>query len=305
MMKNIFYTLLCFIFCGCVSNESADPLAELTKMQLEDQVQENEVAMSNDEFYAYVQAIPTPLQTTALMQALEIEYNEAVLQNTDRAEEYSSWFSQAANLGVYGADMGYANVYGENKKSMDYLGSIRSLADNLKIGQFFDFSTIKDLAQKKGDIDALVNSSQMNFQKMNDYLQKQKRGKISVAMILGGWVEGLYLSAKISTLNPDSKELQETVAQQTLSLDVISVLLDLYASDKYFAEFRKDFDLLKKSFDGVQIIFHEGEVSQYEDAAGNLVVEDTSTSEIVISQSDVVNISLAASKIRQNLINLN
>jgi len=304
VMKKILYLSFCVTLFSCVSDQNADPLAELTKNQLKEQVQEKEVAMPDEEFYAYVQAIPTPLQSTALMQGLGIEYNEAILQGTDKAETYSAWFSQAANLGIYGADMGYANVYGENKKSMDYMGSIRDLADKLKIGQFFDLATIKDLASKKDDIDGLVNASQMNFQKMNDYLQKQKRGKISIAMIMGGWVEGLYLSSKVASMNPNSKELQETVAQQKLSLETIDILLKLYASDKYFVEFKKDFDKLVESFKGVEIIYHEGEVTQHEDAQGNLVVEDTSTSEIRITQADIVNINIAVARMRQNLINL-
>ena len=289
---------------SCVSDQNADPLAELTRNQLKEQIQEKEVAISDEELYAYVQSIPTPLQSTALMQGLGIEYNEAILQNTDNSEKYASWFSQAANLGIYGADMGYANVYGENKKSMDYMGSIRDLADKLKIGQFFDLATIQELASKKDDIDGLVNASQMNFQKMNDYLQKQKRGKISIAMIMGGWVEGLYLSSMVSSMNPSSKELQETVAQQKLSLETIEMLLKLYAYDKYFVEFKKDFDELVKAYQNVEIIYHEGEVTQHEDAQGNLVVEDTSTSEIKITQTDVVNIKIAAARMRQNLINL-
>jgi hypothetical protein len=105
-------------------------------------------------------------------------------------------------------------------------------------------------------------------------------------------------------MNPSSKELQETVAQQKLSLETIEMLLKLYASDKYFVEFKKDFDELVKAYQNVEIIYHEGEVTQHEDAQGNLVVEDTSTSEIKITQTDVVNIKIAAARMRQNLINL-
>jgi len=123
-------------------------------------------------------------------------------------------------------------------------------------------------------------------------------------MIMGGWVEGLYLSSMVSSMNPSSKELQETVAQQKLSLETIEMLLKLYASDKYFVEFKKDFDELVKAYQNVEIIYHEGEVTQHEDAQGNLVVEDTSTSEIKITQTDVVNIKIAAARMRQNLINL-
>jgi hypothetical protein len=289
---------------SCVSDSNVDPLAELTKTQLKEQVQKAEVAMSDEEFYAHVQAIPTPLQTTALIQALGIEYNESILKNPDEGANATSWFGQAANLGVFGADMGYANIYGETKKSMDYISGIRDLADKLKVGQFFDFATIKELAENKDNLEKLINSSQMNFQKMNNYLQKQDRGKVSVAMILGGWVEGLNICCQISSKHPKEQALYESIGQQKLALETITSLLKLYSSDKYFVEFKSDFDKLVEAFTNVQIIYHEGVVTQHEDAQGNLVSEDTSTSEIKVSQTDVVNISVAVGRIRNNLVNM-
>ncbi len=96
-MKKLLFLGFCVTLFSCVSDQNADPLAELTRNQLKEQIQEKEVAISDEELYAYVQSIPTPLQSTALMQGLGIEYNEAILQNTDNSENYASWFSQAAN----------------------------------------------------------------------------------------------------------------------------------------------------------------------------------------------------------------
>ena len=289
-MKKVCYFLLAWTCLGCVSDSNVDPLAELTKRQMEDQTQAAELSISDDEFYALIQSIPSPIQSTALMQALGIEYTENILHTTDKAKEKSSWYSQSANLGIYGADMGYANLYGENKK--------------LKVGQFFDLAVIKELIAKKDDVDGLINASQINFQKMNDYLQQQKRGKVSVAMIMGGWIEGLYLSAKVANINPTSVELLENVAQQKLSLDAIDMLLKLYSKDEHFIDFKKDFDELVIAFAPVEILYHKGEIKKYEDSNGNLVVEDTSTSETIIKASDVVNIEKAVLKIRNKLINL-
>ncbi|MFM7022196.1 MAG: hypothetical protein ACKOXB_04400 [Flavobacteriales bacterium] len=303
MKKILLFGLSASLF-GCVSDSNVDPLAELTKSQLKEQVQKAEVVMTDEEFYAHVQAIPTPLQTTALIQALGIEYDESILDNPDGAENTGSWFAQSTNLGVFGADMGYANIYGETKKSMEYISSIRDLADKLKVGQFFDFATIKELAENKDNLEKLINSSQMNFAKMNNYLQKQDRGKVSVAMILGGWVEGLYICCQINAKNPNQQALHESIGQQKLALETINSLLNLYSSDKYFVEYKKDYDKLVEAYKNVEIIYHEGEVTQREDAQGNLVVEDTSTSEIKVSQEDVVNISVAVARMRNNLINL-
>lgn len=300
----------CILYCGtglliasCVPKTNVDPLAELTKNQEQQQVQSSDVKMSDEEFYALIQSIPSPLQATSLMQEVGIEYQPNLLQNTDKTSSYTGWFAQATNMGVFGADMAYANVYDKTTKSMDYVGSIRELADKLKVGQFFDIATFRELSAKSDDVNALINASQMNFQKVNDYLQKQNRGKVSVAMILGGWIEGLYLSSTVASQNPDNPVLRDLVAEQKLSVESISMLMSLYPSDENFQTFQKSFSQLTTAFNEIKMIYHEGEVRQYEDANGNLVAEDTSSTETIVTKETVAKIQKITKGIRNQLIN--
>ena len=137
-MKKIITTVLTgILLSACVPDTSVDPLSELTKQQQEEQVQKSEIDLSVDEFYALIQAIPTPLQSTSLMQAVGVEYQSSFILDIDESKKANSWFSQSVKLGIFGADMAYSNVYGETRKSIQYLTSIRGLADKLKIGQFF------------------------------------------------------------------------------------------------------------------------------------------------------------------------
>lgn len=303
-IKSLIVCSLGGLLLSCASEGEVDPLAELTKQEQTKQVQVSDVKLSKEEFYVLIQSIPSPLQSTAMMEMNGIEYDEGVLSSTDNTSQYGSWFSQSVNLGIYGADMGYANVYGETKTSMDYVGSIRDLADQLKVGQFFDISTIKELASKKNDIDALINASQINFQKMNDYLQTQNRGKVSVAMVFGGWLESLYITSTIATQNAKSQDLREIVAEQKLSIEVIETLLSLYSSDDDYKDLALKFDKLKTAFDDIKMVYHEGEVTEVEDEDGNLTIEDTSSTEIIVTAEHVQAIAKVVTEIRKDLINL-
>ena len=121
-MKTIITCILAttLLFLGsCVSESNIDPLQELTNSQQQNQIQKSELTLSDEEFYALVQSIPSPLQVSALMEALGLPYDETFTVKTDKVDEYGNWFAQATNMGIYGADMGYANVYGEMKKSLD------------------------------------------------------------------------------------------------------------------------------------------------------------------------------------------
>ena len=73
---------------------------------------------------------------------------------------------------------------------------------------------------------------------------------------------------------------------------------------KDFIEFQKWFSELTVAYEGIKLIYHEGEITEYEDENGDLVVEDNSTTEIVASKEDVAKVAAVAKKIRENLIKL-
>ena len=65
-----------------------------------------------------------------------------MLNSSDNLSKYNSNYQKALNLGIYGTDLGYTNIYEQNQDGIKYLSSIKSLAEGLNIGQFFDILTI-------------------------------------------------------------------------------------------------------------------------------------------------------------------
>src|SRR5205085_8607759 len=120
--------------------------------------------------------------------------------------------------------------YNQNKDAISYLSAIRGLADELKIGQFFDFATIHRLAQNNNNVDSLLYITISNFEKINSFLYQQKRSDHSVLILTGGWLEALYISCKIVQGNK-SKELQEKIGEQKIVLDQLILLLKNFDDD--------------------------------------------------------------------------
>ena len=87
-------------------------------------------------------------------------------------------------------------------------------------------------------------------------------------------------------------------------IGTIEMLISLYKKDADFIEFQKWFSELTVAYEGIKLIYHEGEITEYEDENGDLVVEDNSTTEIVASKEDVAKVAAVAKKIRENLIKL-
>ena len=122
--------------------------------------------------------IPSPLEISVLLEKSGIKYNADLLNSPDNLPRYNSNYKMALNLGIYGTDLGYTNIYGQNQSGIKYLASIKSLANQLNIGQFFDIETIGRLATNSKNLDSLLLITTQNFNTINHYLQQQYRRRV-------------------------------------------------------------------------------------------------------------------------------
>ena len=78
-----------------------------------------------------------------------------MLNQPDHVGDYNSIYTKAINLGVYGTDMGYINLHEKTADVFGYLKAIKGLADDLKVGHFFDLTTLKRLTDNSSNMDSL------------------------------------------------------------------------------------------------------------------------------------------------------
>lgn len=249
-----------------------------------------------------LQGIPAPLEISVLLKESGKKYNGGFLNSPDNLSKYNSNYKRALNLGIYGTDLGYTNIYEQNQDGIKYMGSIKELADGLSIGQFFDLETIGRLAANSNNLDSLLTLTTQNFNSINNFLQTQERSNLSVLLLTGGWVEALHILCEVAKSNPTNKELQETIGEQKIILENIMLLLSFYKeSDPNMASLLTDMEELKKSYDKVNITYTYKE-STFEVVDGVMVIKDNSTSTIDITSKDVDDISSITKNIRSKII---
>jgi hypothetical protein len=228
-------------------------------------------------------------------------YNVGILNNADNLSKYNSNYKKALNLGVYGTDLGYTNIYEKNEDGIKYLSSIKSLADGLNIGQFFDIETIGRLATNSKHLDSLLLITTQNFNSINHYLQTQSRANLSVLLLTGGWVEAMQITCQVASKDPKNKELMEKIGEQKIILEQIVLLLGFYKDDANMASLLKEMDDLKTAFDKINILYTYKE-SSMEIVDGVAVIKDNSTTTINITEEDVKNITSLINSIRSKII---
>ena len=249
-----------------------------------------------------LQRIPSPVETSFLLKESGKGYDQRNLNSPDKLTLYNSNFKKALNLGVYGSDLAYINVYGQHQESPKYLTSIKKLADDLHLGQFFDLETIRRFAINSNNLDSLLFASTQNFNDINSYLQKEGRSHLSALLLTGGWLEGLNLMCEAGVANPRSADIHQTIGEQKIIFDGIMQLLSFYKDrDSNIASLHADMLELEAAFSKVTITYTYVKPT-YKVVNNTLVIKDNSTSTVAITPADVQNITTVTKKIRSKII---
>lgn len=250
----------------------------------------------------FMNALPSPLETSVALKESGIPYSSDFLNDPQKVSHYNSAFSRAMNLGVYGTDLGYTNIYEQNQDAIFYLNAIRDLADELSIGQFFEFTTIKRLATQSTNLDSLLLVTTQNFNKINEHLQSKKRSNLSVMLLAGGWIEAMQISCKVSQANPENKTLRDKVAEQKVVCENINFLLSIYVdSNPYVKDLHEDMQRLFAAFEQIEVITKYGE-QEVQIIDGVPTIVDSTTQETNATQEDIDKISSIVYEIRNRIV---
>lgn len=299
MKTRITYLLIsfCLMFLACGPSDDAKYFKKLVELE---QVLEPSEPVERGELYRIIQQIPSPLEISNLIRESGAKYNENILNDVGNADDYTNKYTQAVNLGVYGTDLGYINIYSKYAASMIYLGSVKDLANELRIGQFFDFNTISRLASNSENIDSILYISTSGFDNMSSYLRDQGRDDVSVLMLVGGWVEALHVITQITKRNP-TDELIERVGEQKILLDDIVKIVGYYKHDRYFARIHEELEALRLEMENVRIEIVEGEPEMVEED-GMMIIIDRSESIVKMDKETLNKITKIVFSLRTFLV---
>jgi hypothetical protein len=298
-MRIVIIGLVLLLFAACGSEKRSDEEAFLEGL---DSAKTEGPSISEGVISDILGRIPSPLEISVLLKESGKKYNGSYLNSPDNISKYNSNYQKALNLGVYGTDLGYTNIYEQNQDGVKYMGSIKTLADGLSIGQFFDIETIGRLATNSKNLDSLLLITTQNFNSINHYLQSQNRSNLSVLFLTGGWVEALNILCEVAAANPANRDLQETIGEQKIILENIMLLLSFYKeSDQNMSSLMTDMEQLKILYDKVNITYTYSE-STFEIVDGVMVIKDNSSSTIQITPEDIASIKALISSIRNKII---
>ncbi len=248
-----------------------------------------------------IENLASPVEVAAMLNDMGVPYFGNILVSTEIAEDLTTNFQKALMLGVLSADLGYLNIYRKNTSIIDYISSIKYITDELKVGQFYDFTTLKRLSENKHDLDSLMYISVRSFNQMNSYLEKTHRTNISSLVITGLWLEGFYLATQVAKDFP-SHEISESIGEQKIIMEDLFSILENHKDKPGFNDLIAHLNLLKHEFDNVEITYEIGEPETVEDENGMLVIIQNEESIVHITDDQLNKIINRTSEIRNHFI---
>jgi hypothetical protein len=291
--------MLTLCLYGCNSNKGNPEKLDMNQL-INENSSSQELEISEESLNSIIESLPNPLEIASSIKGSGVPFNEGLLNKTDNKENYTTDFERSLAMGIYSGNLGYINVYEKSYLAIKYLTTIKGLADDLKIGQFFDFETIKRLSSNSNKIDSLIYLSTVNFEKMDKFLRSQKRSNLSVLMVTGTWLESFYLATQVVKAKKNLV-LIERIAEQKMVLDQVMLILSAYKKEEFFAVIIENMNLLKAEFDKVTITYNYKEPTT-EEVNGRLVIVDNSTTEVNVTDEQVKLITDVIEKIRTKIV---
>ncbi len=170
--------------------------------------------------------IPTAYEVTNLINRSGAAYVIGITNPADKVENYLTEADKAISMGIYGADLAYVTTYNMKQETMDYMKVLRKLVDELNVSTNFNTELARKVENNIDNKDSLINIISQSFHDTYAFLINNGKDDISVMVLVGTWVEGLYLTSMVATTSVRNADMLQIVANQKSSLSTLVSVLD-------------------------------------------------------------------------------
>jgi len=288
--------LLAFaIINGCRSEGSKNTSNEQNTVDL---TAGDEIFEDLNEAKKVFYSLPSPLETAVLLKSAGAKYNESLLNPLSNANNYTTYRQMALNLGIFSTDLSFASLFDQTQTSINYMQAAKKMADGLGILDAIDHTTIDRLEENVNNRDELMNIISETLMSSNSFLLENERKAVASIVLVGGWVEGLYIATQLVGKSPvKGNKLVERIVEQKFSLEIVLRLLEENKENPDVESILEQMNDLKKTFDKITI--KTSAITPVEDPKTNVTLLK-SKSEIQITQEIFDELREKAKDIRTN-----
>jgi hypothetical protein len=246
------------ILMGCASESSK---RDKVDVDIEDVIVDDAARAGVQTARQIFYSLPSPLETALILKRSGAKYNQEILNPVENISRYTTSKSMALNLGIYSTDLSYASLFDQTQASIRYMTASKKLAEGLGILNAIDNSIIQRLEENVNNREVIMDIISETFLNTNSILEENDRVAIGSIILVGGWVEGLYIATTlIDDVHSADNELVDRIIDQKLSMSTVIRLLEQHKSQPDVMSVLNDVMELNAIYDKIQISVSQIEV---------------------------------------------
>ena len=240
-----------------------------------------------------------PSEMSQLFEKAGAIYSPTILNSLEKMPQYTTNAKAALNLGIYGVDLGYVEMFNQAQMSVKYFTAIHDLATKIGIPDEYFADGISYFQRKMTNRDTISSIANRIYDSTHEYLKKNERPESASLIILGGWVEALYISSMILQEDKNNKEIITRIAGQKYSLNSMINFLSNYSKDATVSKYMMQLRILKKAYDKVNIMFDHNSMAM--DTVKKMIHSDTY--KVDVTNDSLDEITKLIKSIRTEMVN--
>ncbi|MGD9993336.1 MAG: hypothetical protein AB7S69_08550 [Salinivirgaceae bacterium] len=290
----LFVFLVSLLAFSCKSDKKTDTSSLEKALNVELDTTSKVIRFENSLF-----SIPSPYQLSILIKSIGADYNSELLNPSENFKHYTSLFEKAVNMGIYGADLAYLNIYQQSPTAITYFSVIKLLAQDLGLSAAIDPQIFKRIENNIDKQDSLLFIMSNTYRDVDFFLKENQRQREGALVLAGGWIEAMYF---LTTLSIETKnaELIQRVGENKQPLEnLIKILSPYYNESEDMKNLVDDLIDLSYEFDAVETNYQYKEPTTL---PGEKLTKVHSVTEIVVSDEVLTTIDAKITHIRNLLI---
>ncbi|MCB2195818.1 MAG: hypothetical protein KQH79_08150 [Bacteroidetes bacterium] len=256
-------------------SKDSDDMVTIDSLEIDEQLIQD-VKTVKEIFYS----LPSPLETAMILKQAGAKYNEELLNPTDNVSKYVTNKSMALNLGIYTTDLSYASLFDQTQATINYMNAAKKMAEGLGILNAIDEDIVERLEANINNRDVIMDIISETIMNSSSFFEENDRQAMSTIVLVGGWVEGLYIATNLVGPEVDfnSNELINRIIDQKLTLTTIFSLLEENNDSQDVQDIMADVNELKAIFDKIEITSSKIEPVKDEETNVTTLKSETSIS---------------------------
>ena len=241
--------LVACLFAGCKGGKKAP------QEDLEVEIKDNAAILQDiKQAEKIFQALPSPLESAMLIKSAGARFEEKLLNPVSNVKNYVTNKAMAINLGIYTCDLSFASLYEQTQLLIDYMNAAKKMADGLGILKAIEQEDIDKLEENINNSEVIMDIVSQTFMNSNSYLEDNGQPATAAMVLVGGWIEGLYISTQLVDMNDfNQNKLVGRIIDQKLSIDILPNLLNSSKGNPAVDALMVQVGKLKTVFDKIKI----------------------------------------------------